>query len=103
MSPDAAYVIEQPHLVPLPDVLPPVYELLERVVDLHGYVSVDTNCYSVPERYVGKPVTVTKTPAQVEVRHKSTTIATHRPRHRGETNLAGDRHKFGWRIARVGP
>ena len=50
MSPDAAYVIEQPHLVPLPDVLPPVYELLERVVDLHGYVSVDTNRYSVPER-----------------------------------------------------
>ena len=78
MSPDAAYVIEQPHLVPLPDVPPPVYELLERVVDLHGYVSVDTNRYSVPERYVGKPVSVTKTPAQIEVRHKSTTIATHR-------------------------
>jgi hypothetical protein len=51
MSPDAAYVIEQPHLVPLPDVLPPVYELLERGVDLHGYVSVDTNRYSVPERH----------------------------------------------------
>ena len=78
MSPEAAYVIEQPHLVPLPDVLPPVYQLLERVVDLHGYVSVDTNRYSVPERYVGKSVTVTKTPAQIEVRHKSTTIATHR-------------------------
>jgi transposase len=77
MSPEAAYVIEQPHLVQLPDVLPPVYELLERVVDLHGYVSVDTNRYSVPERYVGKPVTVTKTPACIEVRHKSTTIATH--------------------------
>jgi len=78
MSPEAAYVIEQPHLVPLPDVLPPVYELLERVIDLHGYVSVDTNRYSVPERYVGKSVTVTKTPAQIEVRHKTSTIATHR-------------------------
>ncbi|MBW4025630.1 MAG: transposase family protein [Proteobacteria bacterium] len=78
MSPEAAYVIEQPHLSPLPDVLPPVYELLERVIDLHGYVSVDTNRYSVPERYVGKSVTVTKTPAQIEVRRKSTTIATHR-------------------------
>src|ERR1700728_4415971 len=33
MSPDAAYVIEQSHLVPLPDVPPPVYELFERVVD----------------------------------------------------------------------
>ncbi len=78
LSPDAAYVIEQPHLAPLPDVLPPVYELLERVVDLYGYVSVDTNRYSVPERYVGKPVTVTKTPAQIEVRHKATAIAVHR-------------------------
>jgi hypothetical protein len=56
MSPDAAYLIERPHLRPLPEALPPVYELLERVVDLHGYVSVDTNRYSVPERYVGKSV-----------------------------------------------
>jgi len=78
MSPDAAYLIEQPHLVPLPDALPPVYELLERVVDLHGYVSVDTNRYSVPERYVGKSVAVYKLPAEIHVRRKDTTIAVHR-------------------------
>jgi len=41
----------RPHLRPLPDALPPVYELLERVVDLHGFVSVDTNRYSVPKRF----------------------------------------------------
>jgi len=51
---------------------------MRSIVDLHGYVSVDTNRYSVPERYVGKPVTVTKTPAQIEVRHKATAIAVHR-------------------------
>jgi transposase len=78
MSPDAAYLIEQPHLVPLPDALPPVYELLERVVDLHGYVSVDTNRYSVPERYVGKSVAVYKLPAEIHVRRKDSTIAIHR-------------------------
>jgi hypothetical protein len=78
MSPEAAYVIEQPHLVPLPDVLPPVYELLERVVDLHGYVSVDTNRYSVPERYVGKSVAVYKLPAEIHVCRKDITIAVHR-------------------------
>jgi transposase len=77
MSPDAAYVIEQPHLVPLPDALPPVYELLERVVDLHGYVSVDTNRYSVPERFVAKSVAVYKTPAEIQIRRKGTTIAVH--------------------------
>jgi transposase len=77
MSPDAAFLIEQPHLVPLPDALPPVYELLDRVVDLHGYVSVDTNRYSVPERYVGKSVAVYKLPAEVHVCRKDSTIAVH--------------------------
>ena len=78
MSPEAAYLIEQPHLVPLPDALPPVYELLERVVDLHGYVSVDTNRYSVPERYVGKSVAVYKLPAEIHVCRKDSTLAVHR-------------------------
>lgn len=78
MSPDAAYVIEQPHLRRLPDALPPVYELLERVVDLHGYVSVDTNRYSVPEQFVGKSVAVYKLPAEIHVRRKQTTVAVHR-------------------------
>src|SRR5271165_1824723 len=78
MSPEAAYLIERPHLVPLPDVLPPVYELLERVVDLHGYVSVDTNRYSVPERFVGQSVAVYKLPAEIHVCRKDITIAVHR-------------------------
>jgi transposase len=77
MSPEAAYLIEQPHLVPLPDALPPVYELLDRVVDLHGYVSIDTNRYSVPERYVGKSVAVYKLPAEIHVRRKDSTLAVH--------------------------
>src|SRR5271154_762530 len=78
MSPEAAYVIEGPHLRPLPDVLPPVYELLERVVDLHAYVSVDTNRYSVPERFVVQSVAVYKLPAEIRVRRKDSTIAVHR-------------------------
>jgi transposase len=78
MSPEAAYVIEKPHLKPLPDALPPVYELLERVVDLHGYVSVETNRYSVPERFVGQTVTVYKLPAEVHICRKDSTIAVHR-------------------------
>jgi transposase len=78
MSAEAAYVIEKPHLRPLPDVLPPVYDLLERVVDLHGYVSVDTNRYSVPERFVGQSVAVYKLPAEIRVCRKDITIAVHR-------------------------
>ena len=78
MSAEAAYLIERPHLVPLPDVLPPVYELLERVVDLHGYVSVDSNRYSVPERFIGQSVAVYKLPAEIRVCRKDITIAVHR-------------------------
>ena len=77
MSPEAAYVIEKPHLQPLPSALPPVYELLERVADLHGYVSVDTNRYSVPERFVGQALSVYKYPAEIQIFHRNTPIATH--------------------------
>ena len=50
--------------------LPPVYEVFERVVDLHGYISVDTNRYSLPEPLVGQTVSVYKYPAQIHVHHR---------------------------------
>ena len=77
MSPEAAWLVEKPHLQPLPEVLPPFYDLFERGVDLSGFVSVDTNRYSVPERYVGKSVTVYKYPTEIRVCVKDTTIAVH--------------------------
>lgn len=77
MSPEAAYVIEKPHLMPLPTALPPVYEVLERVVDIYGYVSVDTNRYSVPERFVGQAVTVYKHPDDIRIARRGTEIAVH--------------------------
>jgi hypothetical protein len=60
----------------LPDVLPPVCEV-ERVVDLHGYVSVDTNRCSLPERSVGQSVAVHKLPAGIHAYHKGSMIAGH--------------------------
>ena len=77
MSPEAAYVIEKPHLQSLPAALPPVYEVFERVVDLYGYVSVDTNRYSVPERFVGQALSVYKYPAEIQILRRGTPIATH--------------------------
>jgi hypothetical protein len=77
MSPEAAYLIEKPHLQPLPSALPPVYEVLERVVDLHGYVSLDTNRYSVPERFVGQSVTVYKYPVDIRICRRGAEIARH--------------------------
>jgi transposase len=77
MSPEAAYLIEKPYLQTLPAALPPVYEPLERVVDLHGYVSVETNRYSVPERLVSKSVTVHKYLNEIQVWHRGTLVARH--------------------------
>lgn len=77
MSPEAAYVLEKPHLIRLPDCRPPIYETHERIVDTSGYVSLDTNRYSVPERFVGKTVTVYKYPAEVRIHRRDRLLATH--------------------------
>ena len=77
MAPEAAYVMEKPYLRALPSVLPAVYEVLDRVVDLYGFVSVDTNRYSTPERLVGKQVTVYKHYASVEIHYKHSLVASH--------------------------
>lgn len=78
MSPDAAYIIEKPRLNPLPPYVPPVYQCLFRVVDISGYVSVETNRYSVPERLVGKKVEVHKSWDHVQVFEGPRKVAEHR-------------------------
>ena len=85
MSPQAAYVLEKPALVPLPAYLPPVYQACTRIVDVEGYVYLDTNRYSVPERLIGKRVEVYKYLEQVKVLFRHRQVAEH-PR------LVGKRH-----------
>ncbi len=77
MSPEAAYVLEKPALKPLPAHLPPVYQAFTRIVDVEGYVYLDTNRYSVPERLIGKTVEVYKYPAQVKVLFRHRQVAEH--------------------------
>jgi hypothetical protein len=67
MSPEAAYVLEKPHLLVLPAYLAPVYQALTRTVDGEGYAYLDTNRYSVPERLIGKQVEVYKYLDQVKI------------------------------------
>ncbi len=86
MSPEAAYVLEKPELKPLPHYLPPVYQAVTRIVDVEGYVFLDTNRYSVPERLIGKKVEVYKYPQQVKVLFRHREVAEH-PR------LIGKRHR----------
>ena len=60
MSPEQAYVMEKSRLAPLPPYIPPIYQPFSRRVDMEGFVSVETNRYSVPDRFVGKKVEVQK-------------------------------------------
>lgn len=77
MSPDAAYVMEKPHLVPLPDYIPPVYVTAYRIIDTQGYIHLDTNRYSVPYRLIGKKAEVHKHVGKVTIYHKYKQVAEH--------------------------
>ncbi|MDM8538482.1 hypothetical protein QUF70_17135 [Desulfobacterales bacterium HSG17] len=77
MSPDKVYVLEKAHLEPLPKYIPPVYKTLQRVVDMSGFVTVDTNRYSVPEALCGQKVEVLESYTRIEVYRKHLKVAEH--------------------------
>lgn len=77
--PEVVYLAEKPYLNALPSALPPIYEVLERCVDLQGFVSVDTNRYSVPERLTGQSVSIYQYPGKLKIFHRRQLIATHKP------------------------
>lgn len=87
MAPEAAFIQEKHYLVPLPDVLPPMYEHYQRLVDCQGYVNLETNHYSAPEALIGKTVDVYKYPETVRFFYKHREIAVH-PR------LSGKRQEY---------
>jgi len=94
--PRELFAAEQPTLRPLPAWVPEVYALHQRIVDLEGYIHVDSHVYSVPYQLIGKPVEVRETkdhirifvgPRQVAVHDKAVmvgakqrkTLPAHRP------------------------
>jgi transposase len=106
MSPEAAYLMEKPHLTPLPPYVPPVYQTLYRTVDVSGYVPVDTNRYSVPERLLGKEVEIHKLWDRVEIFFKNQKVADHtRLLDKRETRVTAPGHHppFNRRKAHEGP
>lgn len=77
MSPQEVYPLEKPHLQPLAAHIPPVYKTLQRVVDMSGFVTVDTNRYSVPEALCGQKLEVLQSFTHIEVHHKHRKVAEH--------------------------
>lgn len=83
------YALEKTHLRRLPAWIPDVYQLHQRVVDLEGYIHVDTNIYSAPWRLIGKALEVRETQDRLELYDGPRCVASHRripePSHRRVT------------------
>lgn len=75
--PRELFAMEQTHLKPLPAWIPEVYRLQERMVDIEGYVALNTNRYSVPVAWIGRRVEVRETKDKVEIQLDARSIVTH--------------------------
>jgi hypothetical protein len=93
MSPQEAFLMEKPRLLPLPPYIPPVYQSFHRVADAEGYVHLDTNRYSIPERLVGKELEVQKYWDRVEIYFRREKVAEHpRPVAKRNGRITDPRH-----------
>jgi transposase len=96
-APIELYNIERAQLRPLPVWIPEPYQLHQRIVDVHGYVSIDSNRYSTPADWIGRTVQAQETYREIvitrgresvtHVRHpepegKWITLPEHRPERR---------------------
>ncbi len=105
-SPDEVYLLEKKYLIPLPLYIPSVYKTLHRIVDMNGYVNIDTNRYSVPERLVGKQVEVHKSWQRLTVFFGDKKVADHPrciERRDGKFKLPGHHTPFAGRKKNRGP
>jgi hypothetical protein len=75
--PRELFAVEQQHLRPLPVWVPEVYRLHERMVDVEGYVTVNTNRYSVPVDWIGRRVEVRETSSKIEIQLDARHLVTH--------------------------
>jgi hypothetical protein len=76
--PRELYAVERLHLKPLPAWIPEVYRLQQRLVDIEGYVALNSNRYSVPVDWIGRRVEVRETKDKVEIQLDARRLVTHR-------------------------
>ncbi|HEY2975843.1 MAG TPA: IS21 family transposase [Pyrinomonadaceae bacterium] len=77
-SPRELFAAERSYLKPLPVWVPPVYLLHHRLVDVEGYVSVETNRYSAPDEFIGRQVEVRQSKENIEIYRGPRLVATHK-------------------------
>jgi hypothetical protein len=98
--------MERLHLKPLPAWIPEVYRLHQRLVDIEGYVALNSNRYSVPLEWIGRRVEVRETRDKIEIQLDARRLVTHRRIAEAEHQrlmLAEHRPPRGQRPARPDP
>jgi transposase len=104
--PRELFAVERLHLKPLPAWIPEVYRLQQRLVDIEGYVALNSNRYSVPVDWIRRRVEVRETRDQIEIQLDARRLVTHRriaeAEHR-RVMLAEHRPPRGQRDARPDP
>src|SRR6266496_4267623 len=75
--PRELFAAERPHLKPLPIWVPEVYRLHHRIVDVEGYVSVNTNRYSTPVEWIGRQVEVRESKNRIEIQSGPRRLVSH--------------------------
>ena len=76
--PRELFAVERLHLEPLPSWIPEVYRLHQRLVDIEGYVALNSNRYSVPLEWIGRRVEVRETKDKIEIQLDARRLVTHR-------------------------
>jgi len=116
--PRELFAVERLQLKPLPAWIPDVYRLHQRMVDIEGYVALNSNRYSVPLEWIGRRVEVRETRDKIEIQldarrlvthrriaeaeHQRVMLAEHRPP-RGQRTLRPDPHPEEQAIVTVAP
>src|SRR5579863_7933268 len=76
--PRELFAVERLQLKPLPAWIPEVYRLHQRLVDIEGYVALNSNRYSVPLEWIGRRVAVRETRDKIEIQLDARRLVTHR-------------------------
>src|SRR6266849_4013818 len=104
--PRELFAVERLHLKPLSAWIPEVYRLQQRLVDIEGYVALNSNRYSVPVEWIGRRVEVRETKDKIEIQLDARRLVTHRRIAEAEHQrvmLAEHRPPRGHREARPDP
>jgi transposase len=104
--PRELFAVERLHLKPLPAWIPEVYRLQQRLVDIEGYVALNSNRYSVPVDWIGRRVEVRERKDNIEIQLDARRLVTHRRIAEAEQQritLAEHRPPRGQRDARPDP